>query len=495
MPTFSGFEKLRSDPFSSLSYQPQGASSEIGRNPNVRFGSFDKDCNAAYQCAILGHITGNKEYYELSTRIIDDWATTLARITGADAVLCAALGGFKLVNAAELARWSDAGWPAASAHRFAQFARNVILPVIVDFAPFANGNWDTAAIKTIMAIAIFTDDRELFDRALVYYNHDCGDGRLTHYIYSNGQCQESGRDQQHTQLGIGHLGDCCEMAWNQGLDLYGMKDNRLLLGFEYTARYCLGEDVPFTPDVDETGKYRHAVIAPRSALRPLYEQIFNHYARRRGLSTPWTSEAADQLRPEGAGFQADQTGFGTLLYTRGAGPDPVRRPDGVPGGPFLSHENGGVRIDWVPVASGIPCTVVRKDADGGHPLHIAVKAGESSLVDTAVLPGRRYSYRVITHTAASPECLGFAGLPDDWHINAGGHTPEHSSAFTDGNMWSLRLTSDTETGAAKPLLVVRTTPGKGTALTGRLLPQFACQSLRAGLVWTDANPLDVQHCF
>ena len=78
-----------------------------------------------------------------------------------------------------------------------------------------------------------------------------------------GQCQESGRDQQHTQLGLGHLAEACEVAWNQGLDLYGESDNRLLKGFEYTARYNLDQDVPFVPYAEVTGHYN----ANRSPLR------------------------------------------------------------------------------------------------------------------------------------------------------------------------------------------------------------------------------------
>jgi len=47
----------------------------------------------------------------------------------------------------------------------------VILPFIFDFAPFAQRNWDTAALKTMMPSPFYTDDRfELFERVLVYYN-------------------------------------------------------------------------------------------------------------------------------------------------------------------------------------------------------------------------------------------------------------------------------------------------------------------------------------
>jgi len=61
-PLLLGFEKLRVDPHSQLTYQSQGASAEIGRNPNVRFGDFDADSNAAYQCALMGHVTGEPAY-------------------------------------------------------------------------------------------------------------------------------------------------------------------------------------------------------------------------------------------------------------------------------------------------------------------------------------------------------------------------------------------------------------------------------------------------
>ena len=64
-----------------------------------------------------------------------------------------------------------------------------------------------------------------------------------------------------TQLGLGQLAEACEIGWHQGLDMYGADDNRLLAGFEYTAKYLLGNDVPFEPYTDTTGKYSAKVIA------------------------------------------------------------------------------------------------------------------------------------------------------------------------------------------------------------------------------------------
>lgn len=56
-------------------------------------------------------------------------------------------------------------------------------------------------------------------------------------------------------LGIGALATVCEIAWQQGDDLYSALDNRLMKGFEYVAKYNLGYNVPFAVWKDVTGKY------------------------------------------------------------------------------------------------------------------------------------------------------------------------------------------------------------------------------------------------
>lgn len=214
-PIAAGFEKLRQHPLSSLNYVPHKFAEEIGRNPNVNSDEFDSDASAAYQCSLMAAITDDSRYSALARVIVAGWSASLQRVSGADAVLMAGLGPFKLVNAAEILR--DLGaLDAQAVAECAAMLKRAILPTIIDFAPFANGNWDTAALKTMLAIAVFCDESALFERALLYYLRGDGDGRLTHYIYENGQCQESGRDQQHTQLGLAHMGDACQIAWNQG---------------------------------------------------------------------------------------------------------------------------------------------------------------------------------------------------------------------------------------------------------------------------------------
>jgi hypothetical protein len=204
--------------------------------------------------------------------------------------------------------------------------RNIFIPPLYNFALWAHGNWDLCCMKTMMAVGVFCDDHALFNRAVNFFYHGAGNGALTHYIINDtGQVQESGRDQPHTQLGIGQLAEICEVGWSQCLDMFGTANNRLLKGFEYVAQYNLGQDVPFTPFTDQSGRFPAEKISPRdSRMRAIFEMVYNHYVKRKGLAAPWTQKVAGQLRPEGAGFGADHPGFGTLLFCLSA--------DTAPGG-------------------------------------------------------------------------------------------------------------------------------------------------------------------
>jgi len=483
-PIISGFEVFRQHPNSQSTYTPRGPVAMVGRNPTVHVDLFDSDCNAAYQCALMWCITGEPAYAQVSIRILNEWVSTLKEITGADAVLCASLGGFKLVNAAELIRHTDTGWAALNVRAAAEFFLNVLLPVLRNFAPFANGNWDTAAIKCMMAIGIFCDDADLVDNALRYYLRGCGDGRLEAYISPGGQCQESGRDQQHTQLGLGHMGDVCEMAWNQGLDLYSAAANRLLKGFEYTARYNLGMDVVFTPDRDRTGQYAHQVISPRSSLRPVYEQIYNHYVHRKKLAAPYTQRAAEQLRPEGAASGADHTGFGTLLYSRTAND---RVPESTTGAVGSLHAAGSpteVRLEWVPSYRSQSYTISRSDGGHSHFTTLAVDVTEPTFADRTVIPSQSYVYRVKPTAVgqAALQIAAVAGLPRGWVERSYGKTFSAGSTNVVGDAFIVQAFGAHPFGRSDELHFVHSILSGDGVLTACLSPLLASQLATLGLM-------------
>ncbi|MEO6233565.1 MAG: alginate lyase family protein [Ferruginibacter sp.] len=320
-PWKGGFEKLAEHPQSSANWKPQPQEHVertllIGHSKGI--GQLEGDVNAAYQNALMWCITGKEAHAQKAIEILNAWSATLKVFDGTDIELGAGLCGFKFANAAELMRYTYPKWQAADIVRCQQMLRNIFYPPLKDFALWAHGNWDLCCMKTMMAIGIFCDDHAMFDKAVDFFYNGQGNGALKHYIVNeNGQVQESGRDQPHTQLGIGQMAEICEMGWSQGLDMYSYADNRLLKGFEYVAKYNLGEDVPFIPYTDMSGRFTADKIAPRTnnPLRAIFEMVYNHYVIRKGIAAPWTTKAAESLRPEGAGFGADHPGFGTLLFT------------------------------------------------------------------------------------------------------------------------------------------------------------------------------------
>jgi len=486
-PIFSGFERLRDDPHSQLDYTIRGPFSEAGRGPGktVHIQEFDSDAKACYQGALMGSITGDDRYFAVSRKILNAWAGTLKAIVGVDAILGCGLGGFLYLNGAELLRSTGHATPKESA-AWTHMFREVFLPVIAEFAPFANGNWDTAALKTVMAIGIFCDDAALFDHAIQYYLYGCGDGRLTNYIYPSGQCQESGRDQAHTQLGEGHMGDCCEMAWHQGLDLYGAQANRLLYGFEYTACYQLGGDVPFTPDTDRTGKYAHDVISIRHPkVQPIFEQIYNHYINRMGLAAPYTERAAKSIRPEGAD-NADHPGFGTLAYSRGQASDPgPSQPGAMVFGVRARGRHDGVNIEWLPLRGQETYAVQRADVANGPFRTVAANLRAATWIDKDITQSRTYFYRIVRERTRSASLVrgACAGLPSGWKLSHIGTAQTTPTAFYDGTSFVVEASGMRHSMEGGLFL---SHPWRAaSSITARLVPRIASQRLSVGLMTQD----------
>ena len=262
-------------------YRMAGPYSVIARDGDHRqskAGS-ERDMHAALDLAQHGDTAEAR-------RIADAYASRLQRIEGHDAPLCL-IQCYWLVRAMTLL--GDASG------EYAQFVRRVILPVIEQYdadSPYANGNWGAIVNRCRMACAIFLNDEVVYRQAVDYYLYAFDNGALPRYISETGQCQETGRDQQHVQLGLGALADICEMAWERGDDLYSALGNRLLKGLEYTAKYNLGyDDVPFETWHDCTGLYgdwTEPGAMGRGRIRDIYRQPYQHYVGRKGLQMPYT---------------------------------------------------------------------------------------------------------------------------------------------------------------------------------------------------------------
>ena len=316
-PWFGGWKKLLEADISNMNWQSKAIEHVLrgGYNrPDIGASDLERDSSAAYSQAIQWVVAEDPRHAQKAIAILNDWAFTLKSIGEHDAKLLVGMTGVNMINAAEIIRHTSTLWQEEDIVRFEKMLLDVHYEVIKDFFDWANGNWDASMIQTMLSIGVFVDSDEIFQRAVKYFLEGKGNGAVLNYFNDFGQCQESGRDQLHVQMGIGFLGAACEIAWKQGVDLYGARDNRLALGFEYTAQYNLGYDVPFKPYSSIDGRYKHSSISRRGRgrFRPIYERAYHHYHDRMGLDMPYTLEVIGKSRPEG--WHIQHTGWGTLLH-------------------------------------------------------------------------------------------------------------------------------------------------------------------------------------
>jgi len=315
-PWQSAWQELRKRPVAQLDYRPKPRADVVRgayNHPNIGANDFLRDGSAAYTHALQWALTGNPAHALKAVEILNAWSRTLKSVGGHDAKLLIGMGGIHYVNAAELLRHLGADWNDSDQQQFERMLREVWHPVIRDFYPTANGNWDASMIQTMMAMGVFLEDRAMFDRAVDYYLRGEGNGAIGRYFNEFGECQESGRDQAHTQMGLGYLGCAAEIGWKQGLDLYGALDNRLLKGYEYTAKYNLGHNVPYKPYRSVAGRYFYPAISQKARGRfsIIWERVYHHYHDRRGLEMPWTEKVIKRIRPEG--WRMSFTSWNTLM--------------------------------------------------------------------------------------------------------------------------------------------------------------------------------------
>jgi len=256
--------------------------------------------NAANNHVMQWYVSGDAAHARKAIEIIDAWSGTLADFFENDAMLLAGWTGGLFCNAAEILRATYPQWSAKSQEQFKRMLLTVYVPLLRMFYPEANGNWDGAIMYTLLAIGAFCEDRELMESVYRHFRLGPVNSGITHYVYPSGQCEETCRDQGHTQLGLGYFADTCVIAWNQGVDLFAEADNRLALGFEYTARYMLGEEVPV---------YGRISQQTRGRFSDIYHTVLQHYRYEKHMAMPYTEKAAEKVVRAGSVvtmFRGDQ---------------------------------------------------------------------------------------------------------------------------------------------------------------------------------------------
>jgi hypothetical protein len=370
------------------------------------------DANAAYLNALRWIISGDTAHAECAMRIFNAWSKTVNEIPrGNDQPGLSGIPIGTFAIAAELLR-SYSGWSAADQEVFKRMLLEYFYPVCHDFLTRHNGrcdsaywaNWDTCNMRAILAIGVFCDDRAKFDEAVEYFKYGRGTGSINNaanFRFEGDlvQWQESGRDYAHVMGGQGLLMEMCQIAWNQGLDLFGYDDNRLLGAAEHTAQYTLWKGVPYAyyNNCDNANQFYISENYHGRLAASHFELVYNHYVVRKGLKAPHVKLFAALRRPEPG--EIDVLGYGTLTYTLDAKASPL--PTKAPPTPREVSATSGlqrVELRWSP--SGAYSThgyeVCRATAPNGPftSIHTTDRWTTPYYVDASVEPGRTYHYTI-----------------------------------------------------------------------------------------------------
>jgi hypothetical protein len=266
-------------------------------------------------------------------------------------------------------------------------------------------NWQLCCMASMLAIGVLCDNKSIVDEAVTYFKSGAGNGcvyKTVNYIHPGylGQTQEAGRDQGHNTLSLILLTSFCEMAWNQGIDLYGYDNNRVLAAAEYVCRGNLIDPatntfytMPFAPY--SNGQTYDTVFASGSqgAHRAGGALIYHHYVNRMGLAAPYTKQDMLKTQPEGGGGDYgwntggfDQLGYTTLTCTR----DPIA-VGAVPSGLTAYVSGGNVILSWWGTAYATSYNVKRSATAGGpYTLLASVTTDLLTYSDTTAAAGKYY---------------------------------------------------------------------------------------------------------
>lgn len=428
-PWYSSFVKLSNESNAKFTYTVRGNKTfKTVTQDGLNYSALVADVKAAYLNAIMWAATGDVRHADKAVEILNAWQNLTCFSGGGTESLNAGRVAWQLIEAAEIIKSTYSGWLPEDIQKFKDMLvypgySNIAIPSTLNANNGTfywrvyqgdcarHGNQDIFGWRVVMSMGIFLDNEIMYDRALRYFTGlthrnddlpyvpgppinstspissndyflvysrngeqntvpDYGyNGVLTNFIWENGQCQESSRDQDHAILGLGLISSLAEMAWNQGDDVYSMFENRILKGYEWALRYNVSFNYSFPdqltawePSVekgefiqrrDRTGRWYSLKANPyyesnfttysrgnfRSDKRPVYEVALAHYDVRLGLDPDlmkWTKRALEisdnEVGYETSGWSLDHLGWGGLTFHRTPWMvgDPVNFKNGLP---------------------------------------------------------------------------------------------------------------------------------------------------------------------
>lgn len=297
-PWLTGYNALKNDSHSQLSYNIHGPSATVTRAPNLNNSGWRDDMNAIHNLAFMYVFTGDSAYARKATNMLDAWAVTNTVWGGGENMLDIGDMAPYFVAGADVLRSTFPGWTAANDAHVNNYFRNVLYPTSYVPNPLRDCNKGALQLQIAVGIAAYLGDNALWQNAIEAYRMDAGGGLRA--SLPNGEVGDSGRD-DHWWVEIQALGWSAEVAWKQGIDLFAEFNNRLLAISELYSQYSQAPNtVSFIPFGGYSNYWTGWGISPGYVHQSPFNNIIKAaYSLRKGIADPYT-EQIRALAGEGA---------------------------------------------------------------------------------------------------------------------------------------------------------------------------------------------------
>ncbi|KAJ5548433.1 hypothetical protein N7513_005667 [Penicillium frequentans] len=236
--------------------------------PDVGCTNEVEDALTAYLNALAWVVTGLQTHADLAITFMNGWSSTVKNHTGSNGPLQAGWAASSWSRAAEIIRYTDAGWSDADITTFEDMLRDVYLPAVIPGSEYM-GNWELVMMEAALGISVFIENRTSYDIAMekfltraAAYIYLTSDGDLPNAIdesteedlieywfnqttFVDGIGQETCRDFGHMGYGIASISHVLETSRIQGRDLYTEEvGSRLQYALDFHTTYENGAAVP-----------------------------------------------------------------------------------------------------------------------------------------------------------------------------------------------------------------------------------------------------------
>jgi hypothetical protein len=157
----------------------------------------DLDAHAAYLNALRWYISGDANYANKTTNILNSWAAAVNVVpSGTD---IPGLIGITIAHFAEVGELlrTYSGWDAANFQAYTNIMVTYLYPVCNDFLTNHRGtcnshyfaNWDACNIESLIAMGVLCDNTNIYNQGVNYFKSGAGNGSISNavpYLYSGG---------------------------------------------------------------------------------------------------------------------------------------------------------------------------------------------------------------------------------------------------------------------------------------------------------------------